>query len=72
MKKFLSISLTLLLLTSCSTSAQGLGGVLNSILGGSGTRFKPLREGKRTFDLITVWMPPGEVPPPKMTLVSLG
>ncbi|MBR3021508.1 MAG: DUF4923 family protein [Bacteroidaceae bacterium] len=37
MKKFLSISLTLLLLTSCSTSAQGLGGVLNSILGGSGT-----------------------------------
>ncbi len=42
------------------------------VLGGSGNRLKPLREGKRTFDLITVWMPPGEVPPPKMTLVSLG
>ena len=42
------------------------------VLGGSGNRLKPLREGKRTFDLITVWMPPGEVPPPRMTLVSLG
>ena len=42
------------------------------VLGGSGNRLKSLREGKRSFDLITVWMPPGEVPPPKMTLVSLG
>ena len=42
------------------------------VLGGNGNRLKPLREGKRTFDLITVWMPPGEVPPPRMTLVSLG
>ena len=42
------------------------------VLGGSGNRLKPLCEGKRTFDLITVWMPPGEVPPPRMTLLSLG
>ena len=42
------------------------------VLGGSGNRFKPLREGKRTFDLITAWMPPGEVPPPRMTVVSVG
>ena len=42
------------------------------VLGGSGNRLKPLRECKHTFDLITVWMPSGEVPPPRMTLVSLG
>ena len=42
------------------------------ILGGSGNRFKPLREGKRSFGLMTVWMPPGEVPPPRMTVMSLG
>ena len=42
------------------------------VLGGSGNRLKPLREGKRTFDLITMWMPPGEVPPPRMTVVGLG
>ena len=41
-------------------------------LGGSGNRLKALREGKRTFDIIAAWMPPGEVPPPRMTLVSLG
>ncbi|MBR4338515.1 MAG: DUF4923 family protein [Bacteroidaceae bacterium] len=38
MKKLLSLSLTMaLLLTSCSASAQGLGGVLKSILGGNNT-----------------------------------
>ena len=41
------------------------------ILGGTGNRFAPLREQKLAFDLMTMWMPPGEVPPPKMTLVSL-
>ena len=41
------------------------------VLGGSGNRLKPLREGKRTFDLITVWMPPGEVPPPQVELSKL-
>ncbi len=42
------------------------------VLGGSGNRFRTLCERKRTFDLITMWMPPGEVPPPRMTVMSLG
>jgi len=38
MKKILSLSLVVaLMMTSCSASAQSLGGVLNSILGGSNT-----------------------------------
>ena len=42
------------------------------VLGGNGNRLQPLREGKRTFDLITAWIPSGEVPPPRMTIVGLG
>ena len=42
------------------------------VLGGNGNRFKPLREGMRTFELITEWLTPRQVPQPRVSVVGLG
>ena len=39
------------------------------ILGGSGGRFKALPENLASFEMITEWVEPADVPPPRQTLI---
>ena len=39
------------------------------ILGGSGERFKALPENLASFQMMTEWIEPANVPPPRLTLI---
>ena len=39
------------------------------ILGGSGERFKALPENLASFQMMTEWVEPADVPPPRQTLI---
>ena len=41
------------------------------ILGGSGERFKALPENLASFEMMTEWVEPKDVPPPRQTLISI-
>ena len=41
------------------------------ILGGSGDRFKALPENLASFQMMTEWVEPKDVPPPRQTLISI-
>ena len=41
------------------------------ILGGSGDRFKALPENLASFEMMTEWVEPKDVPPPRQTLISI-
>ena len=41
------------------------------ILGGSGDRFKALPENLASFQMITEWVEPAYVPPPRQTIISI-
>lgn len=40
------------------------------ILGGNGNKFKALQENKASFDMMTLWLEPKEVPPPKYEIIE--
>ena len=42
------------------------------ILGGSGERFKALPENLASFEMITEWIEPKDVPPPQHIIISLN
>ncbi|MBQ7402613.1 MAG: DUF3846 domain-containing protein [Lentisphaeria bacterium] len=42
------------------------------ILGGSGDRFKALPENLASFEMITEWVEPADVPPPQYTIINLN
>ena len=42
------------------------------ILGGSGDRFKALPENLASFEMMTEWVEPKDVPPPKFTVVAMN
>ena len=42
------------------------------ILGGSGGRFKALPENLASFEMITEWVEPADVPPPQYTIINLN
>ena len=42
------------------------------ILGGSGDRFKALPENLASFKMMTEWVEPKDVPPPKFTVVAMN
>jgi hypothetical protein len=42
------------------------------ILGGSGERFKVLPENLASFQMMTEWVEPADVPPPRQTLISIN
>ena len=42
------------------------------ILGGSGDRFKALPENLASFEMMTEWVEPADVPPPKFNIVSIS
>ena len=42
------------------------------ILGGSGERFKSLPENLTSFQMMTEWVEPEDVPPPKFTVVAVN
>ena len=42
------------------------------ILGGSGDRFKALPENLASFQMMTEWVEPAEVPPPQHTIISFN
>ena len=42
------------------------------ILGGSGDRFKALPENLASFEMMTEWVDPEDVPPPKFTVVAVN
>ena len=41
------------------------------ILGGNGNRFKALLENFASFQMMTEWVEPADVPPPRQTLISI-
>ena len=41
------------------------------ILGGNGNRFKALPENLAFFEMMTEWIEPKDVPPPRQTLISI-
>ena len=41
------------------------------ILGGSGDRFKALPENLASFQMITEWVEPADVPQPRQTIISI-
>ena len=41
------------------------------ILGGNGNRFKALLENLASFQMMTEWVEPADVPPPRQTLISI-
>ena len=42
------------------------------ILGGSGDRFKALPENLASFEMMTEWVEPTDVPPPQYTIINLN
>ena len=42
------------------------------ILGGSGDRFKALPENLASFQMMTEWVEPKDVPPPQYTIISFN
>ena len=42
------------------------------ILGGNGNRFKALPENLASFQMMTEWVEPKDVPPPKFTVVAMN
>ena len=42
------------------------------ILGGSGDRFKALPENLTSFQMMTEWVEPADVPPPQHTIISFN
>ena len=42
------------------------------ILGGSGDRFKSLPENLTSFQMMTEWVEPADVPPPQYTIINLN
>lgn len=42
------------------------------ILGGSGERFKSLPENLASFQMMTAWVDPADVPPPQHTIISFN
>ena len=42
------------------------------ILGGSGDRFKALPENLASFQMMTEWVEPADVPPPQYTIINLN
>ena len=42
------------------------------ILGGSGDRFKALPENLASFQMMTEWVEPADVPPPQHTIISFN
>ena len=42
------------------------------ILGGSGDSFKALPENLASFQMITEWVEPADVPPPQYTIINLN
>ena len=42
------------------------------ILGGSGDRFKALPENLASFQMMTEWVEPKDVPPPQYTIINLN
>ena len=42
------------------------------ILGGSGERFKALPENLASFQMMTEWVEPADVPPPQHTIISFN
>ena len=40
------------------------------ILGGNGNRFKALPENLASFQMMTEWIAPADVPPPQHTIIS--
>ena len=41
------------------------------ILGGNGNRFKALLENLASFQMMTEWVEPADVPPPRQTIISI-
>ena len=41
------------------------------ILGGNGNRFKTLTENLSSFQMMTEWVEPADVPPPRQTVISI-
>ena len=53
----------------------GLGTVIAGtavILGGNGYRFKALPENLASFQMITEWVDPADVPPPQHTIITFN
>ena len=42
------------------------------ILGGSGDRFKTLPENLASFQMMTEWVEPADIPPPRHTIISFN
>ena len=42
------------------------------ILGGNGDKFKALPENLASFQMITEWVEPADVPPAKFSVISMG
>ena len=42
------------------------------ILGGNGNRFKTLPENLASFQMMTEWVEPADVPPPQYTIINLN
>ena len=42
------------------------------ILGGNGNRFKALPENLASFQMMTEWVEPADVPPPPQTIISFN
>ena len=42
------------------------------ILGGNGDRFKTLSENLSSFQMMTEWVEPADVPPPQHTIISFN
>ena len=42
------------------------------ILGGNGNRFKDLPENIASFQMITEWVEPADVPPPQQTIIGFN
>ena len=42
------------------------------ILGGNGNRFKALPENLASFQMMTEWVEPADVPPPQHTIISFN
>ena len=42
------------------------------ILGGNGNRFKTLPENLASFQMMTEWVEPADVPPPQHTIISFN
>ena len=42
------------------------------VLGGNGDRFKALQENLASFEMMTEWVEPKDVPPPKFTVVAMN